>query len=757
MPRQAGLEYVLGPQKMAFKCTTFFFSLSSSPKQLYAIEFLSNQLMNQCKNKKCEVGKVIDQNSPRIGKVHPSPFSDNASMVDWYHPPCFFDAMLRTLAKTPVPMSTSDIEGWDGMESHDQAEISKLLADFVVLRKAKLSGAPTPKKPKKTAVTTDSPAPKASTKASVAAPAADWFSPSKPTKPAAPKASSAPSTSSSDSFGLKNMLDKTWYTYLAPLIAALPNADSMLSTFSQNLPNKSLLFEPLRNLAPSDINLIIIKNRTFKNAAMASGYPFNAENDKTLEFANSELSSFLRAARSHSNAQGNHVDWESYNSGKPSSWFLAMKQQGVLFIHRELSSDPSSSVNTSTAWDAVVLKIIKTIFSEREKSGTNSRGVVIALVGEHLSQLKRLIQHIHPRFQEKVPIRIVELPNPESEEFSDPGNNPIETLDTFLVETENKALTWFPDLQTIKEQPKIDPNDEISSKSAESKTTNGTSSTSVSSAPGSFPALPPMGGKMTSRVQLTSMDGKQDLDVGKFHRNFEGKSGTFLMRSVDVDASDSTLSSHLGVFTMGSGGSISFKCLATNPIMHCNGVGNSIAKPISNGDTIELRRGDLLDINGRTYRVDPYNFAKPPTNAYVNGAGGNSSKPHYTNTSFMDEDDFLEPREKDAKRPFEDNGDDDDVFKPQAKKTKKTKKPAELDWLDDDEDEAQDADGDSEYKPPKHGESKYDHIIDDGEDSDAEEAAFFADKRPICMHGSECYRTNPAHLAQYRHPPKIKK
>lgn len=650
---------------------------------------------------------------------------------------------MRTLAKTPVPMSTDDIQGWENLEASDQADVKPLLVQFAKDRTAKLNGT-APKKAKKAAATASTP--KASGKAAVAT-MDDWFSPTKssaPSKPsAAPKAPGTPANGASgpkDPYGLKQMLDGTWGAQLSPLINATPGIEKLLSTFSPNLPNKAHLFETLRGLSPVDVNLIIIKDRPYSSPAASSGFPFHDASVKTLANSKEPLSAFLRSARTHSNAQGNLVDWETYNSRNTTAWFEAVKQQGTLFLHRELSIDPNYA-NASTSWEAVVLKIIKNIFAAR--SEVDGNGVVVVLFGG-MDQLKREIQHIHKRFQEKVPVRIVDSTLPEDPEFQG-ETNLFETIDSFLLETDNDTMNWFPD-----DTPEPAPAHVPAPKAAPIAPKAAPIAPKKELGEEKFPAAPPMAGKMTSRVQLTSMDGRSNLDLGKLHRNFEGKSGTFLLRSVDLEADNPYLSARVAVFTMGAKGAISITVLSTNPIMYCPGNGAATARAITAGTTLDLKRGDILGFVGEdfTYRIDPYNFAHPPTNRYMPESGNGSASGHNsTNASFMD-DDVLEARAQDAKRPFAGDFEDDESFAPTVKKTKP--KAAALDWMDDDEEE-----GDGEYKPSKHGESAYDHIIDNKHDadSDEEEAAFFADKRPLCMYGSECHQKNPKHIAKYRHPP----
>jgi uracil DNA glycosylase len=642
-------------------------------------------------------------------------------MADWYHPPCFFDAMMRTKATTVVPESVDDIKGWELLQPEDEALLQPQLDEFLTHRKAKLNGT-LPKKPKApkasatSAMNIDAPspwiaAPKTPSKPKTAAP--DFFS-------ASPAASLKPKII--DKFGLRDILDKRWHPILAPLIEALPNIDKLLSTFSQFLPDRSKLFQALEDLDPAKTKLIILKDKPFMNAKSASGYALHDTSAPNLAAnSNPQLLAFLTAVRSHCNAQGNVVDWQTYSTRKPIAWFEAMKHQGVLMMNSQLSADPGT-VQPNTSWDAVVLKIIKTIFSERKAA--KAGGVVLVLCGENLEQMKRCIQRIHARFADAVPIRIVALPSPDSAEFATAGN-PIETIDAYLLETENTPPNWFPE--------------ELPPKAVKSAPAAGSSTASS----GSYPSKP-KNGKMTSRVQLTSMDGKADLDVGKFHRS--GPPGTFLMRSIDIDASDPTLSSHLARFEL-SGPKITITPLATNPIFHCSAGGNP-SRPAASVP-FEIKRGDLISFSAEnhTYRVDPYNFANPPTNRYQI----ESSKS--ANTSFMDLEDAPE-RAQDAKRIAENEA--DHLFSAALPVTKKTKKPAAMDWIDDDEDEDGLEGGDTEWKPSKHGgESAYDHIIDDGEvGSSDDEGIPVGDVRPMCKYGAACYRKNTDHLAQFRHPPK---
>jgi hypothetical protein len=719
-----------------------------------------------CKNKKCELGKVIDQHSVRIGKVHPSPFSEGASMADWYHPACFFDAMMRTLAKTLVPMSSDDIKGWEDLEAADEALLQPLLDEFVLNRKAKLAGT-LPKKPKApktpialSAATTSAASPSSSSKKTLhaAAPAsnADWFSPAPSPKKNPLHGSSAPSAShtpakSGDKHGLKAMLDPSWYAVLAPLIGAVPEMEQLLSTFCPNVPNKSRLFESLRGLDAGSVSLIIIDQKTsFLKQNSASGYPFNDAADKTLATANPQLSSFLRLCRTYNNAQGFIVDWEDYSTRAPQSWYEAMKKQGVLFLHRELSSDPNS-VAPNTTWDAVVLKIIKTVFVAREKNRLG--GVTIACFGEGLESLKRNLERILKRFYDPsnaVPLRFVVSPMPDNPAFTSDDSNPFEMIDTFLVELDCKPLDWFPEkegpIAPVASVAPIAPKSHISTPSV----ANSSSTDSKTK----YPSTPVLSGKMTSRLQLTSMDGKPGLDLGKFHRD-PAKKGSFLLRSLDLNRSDPLLSSHIATFTIADAKTISIVRHGTNPIFLLDSITGS-ATSLEVGQSYPLKRGDIMSFAGDeyTYRLDPYNFDNPPQNRYMieGGTGSNSTHASVHEEDHMEVD--LGPRLQDAKRPLEDFF--GDTTTSSVTTAPKKAKKGNMDWMDDDEDDDGLEDGDAEYRPSKHGESAYDHVIDDGEggDSDDDNAAFFADSRPICMYGSKCFRKNPAHLAQYKHPPK---
>lgn len=679
----------------------------------------------------------------RIGKIHPSPFSDDAVVADWYHPDCFFEAMLRTLAKTVVPMSAEDFKGWETMSPADEAWLQPMLDEFVGLRKQKLAG----KLPGKSAKLKNIPAHLASNKGShMISDDEDEFA-APPPKAASNKTTGAPTPSKklaitssplskspkpptpatpSDKYGLTHILDKKWQGKLMSLIKVLPEVDSMLSTFTSNVPSKAKIFESLNGLDPALIQLVVIKDKPFTDTKAASGYAFHNCTDKTLAEANSQLSGFLRAARSHSNAQGNLVDWETYNTRTPQSWYAGVKHQGVLMLNAQLSIDPASATTTSTLWDAVLLKILKTIFIERKKAGKG--GIVVVFCGKNLDQIRRSTERIFTRFQPDLNGRFLSLPLPDDPDFTS-TDNPFETIDALLLETACSPPKWFPEEELAKPE-------EVASTSA-------------------WAPAPVKTSKMTSRIQLTSLDGKANLDVGKFHRD-PSSPGSFIMRAVDLDAGEQSnfLSSHVAKFVIGKGGDLTITPLTSNGIFHGDAV-NFTPTELAKDEPSNLKRGDILGFLGADfkYRIDPYDFDNPPTNKYHSESGAKSM-----NSSMMEEE---EERAQDAKRPMSDTLDTDhemDAAKPSAKKAKKAA-PA-MDWMEDEGGELEP--GDYEYKPNKHDETASDYVIDDGEenhngdgDSGSEDVdELMVKQKPMCQYGASCYRKNPQHLAQFRHPPK---
>lgn len=99
-------------------------------------------------------------------------------------------------------------------------------------------------------------------------------------------------------------------------------------------------------------------------------------------------------------------------------------------------------------WGPIVLKIIKTVLEEK-KASSSQKGVVIALFGNQLSWLQHLIMKYHPRIKSAFSLRFLCTNSPDQSSFLE--ENPCEAIDSFLMETDNDPIEWFPDIsKTIK-------------------------------------------------------------------------------------------------------------------------------------------------------------------------------------------------------------------------------------------------------------------------------------------------------------------
>lgn len=76
-----------------------------------------------CKYPKCKA--KIEKESVRLGKVSPSPFSEGAEMVNWFHIECAFEQMSAS-TRTIRPESLEDLEGIEDLGEEDQEKIQKL-------------------------------------------------------------------------------------------------------------------------------------------------------------------------------------------------------------------------------------------------------------------------------------------------------------------------------------------------------------------------------------------------------------------------------------------------------------------------------------------------------------------------------------------------------------------------------------------------------------------------------------------------------
>eukprot|EP01147_Barroeca_monosierra_P002945 gene2945-5746_t len=104
-----------------------------------------------------ECKEKIDKGVLRIGKVTPSPFSDEGSMTSWFHIPCFFKQQMRARSTTQKVQDASDLEGFFQIEEDDRRTVKKAIDDFNETYSEKLSS----KTAKSTAKSTEAPSKKA--------------------------------------------------------------------------------------------------------------------------------------------------------------------------------------------------------------------------------------------------------------------------------------------------------------------------------------------------------------------------------------------------------------------------------------------------------------------------------------------------------------------------------------------------------------------------------------------------------------------
>ncbi|CAF4572164.1 unnamed protein product, partial [Didymodactylos carnosus] len=72
--------------------------------------------------KKCK--QKIEKGGLRLAKVVKNPFTDEGGeMKQYFHTNCMFDTLMNARATTQVIESTTDIDGWSGLQPADKEQI----------------------------------------------------------------------------------------------------------------------------------------------------------------------------------------------------------------------------------------------------------------------------------------------------------------------------------------------------------------------------------------------------------------------------------------------------------------------------------------------------------------------------------------------------------------------------------------------------------------------------------------------------------
>eukprot|EP00468_Gymnochlora_sp_CCMP2014_P013348 CAMPEP_0167765264 /NCGR_PEP_ID=MMETSP0110_2-20121227/14573_1 /TAXON_ID=629695 /ORGANISM="Gymnochlora sp., Strain CCMP2014" /LENGTH=327 /DNA_ID=CAMNT_0007652923 /DNA_START=70 /DNA_END=1053 /DNA_ORIENTATION=- len=93
---------------------------------------------------KCKKSKVkIEKGEIRIGKIVKNPFHEDSTQTQWFKVEPFFEGQLKARKTTKTVQSTSDLIGYDNLDSKGQEKVTAALQNYLELKDK-----PKPKKPR---------------------------------------------------------------------------------------------------------------------------------------------------------------------------------------------------------------------------------------------------------------------------------------------------------------------------------------------------------------------------------------------------------------------------------------------------------------------------------------------------------------------------------------------------------------------------------------------------------------------------------
>jgi len=125
-------------------------------------------------------------------------------------------------------------------------------------------------------------------------------------------------------------------------------------------------------------------------------------------------------------------------------WFMSTAKQGVLWLNMSLTSSTEDSAQEraihESFWSPIVSEIIRMIFYAKVES-TKQDGLVFVLLGKHFSEFKKVIQNLHSDIMGAVPIQIIEGSSPVLETFL--NTNYFKSINKDLEELESSVIDWW--------------------------------------------------------------------------------------------------------------------------------------------------------------------------------------------------------------------------------------------------------------------------------------------------------------------------
>ncbi|KAF2071785.1 hypothetical protein CYY_006892 [Polysphondylium violaceum] len=468
-------------------------------------------------------------------------------------------------------------------------------------------------------------------------------------------------------------------------------------------------------------------------------------------------------------------------------------------------------------WLPVVSEIIRTIFYAKVES-TKQDGIVFVLLGKHFSEFKKVIQNLHSDIMGAVPIQIIEGVSPVLETFLNSNyfksiNKDLQDLNSTVIdwwrpkpdddyeeeeeeeedeenevddhqpseEVEEKAQVkskvHSPDINnsnSSKNKLGIHPSESIMPSEASTNVFDINSvlklktaaapivpSTSASISPPSTPTKSNNSQSLPASSPSPSTPSSKPIcdlimEDGSILQLEEGKEVTLGRNLLPAECKDKAVSRNQAKVTFKK--ALGIYCVELTPLGQ-----NPMTQTIDNEPTnlqinvpVFLEDGETFYLVSTKYPMkirfpkgvpgarkdSPSTLSKPPSQSPAKSTPTTTTTT--TASSQSSQSSSSSNANKNNKRKNDSDNEEKTPKKPQAPKKKKApskKKNDEPYDMDEDYD-----DSDDDYVPPD------DFDNDDFDDSYTIQTR--SSDKPMCKYGSGCYRKNPEHLKEFRHPKK---
>ncbi|EGC37015.1 hypothetical protein DICPUDRAFT_87156 [Dictyostelium purpureum] len=272
------------------------------------------------------------------------------------------------------------------------------------------------------------------------------------------KTSASTSKSNKKPFLLSSVLSKKWFDSLDTVLTQnKPLFEEIVGEKrnSSYLPISSQIFSSLNFVgSPKDCKVVFFGLSPNNKKETSCGFSFcDASADKwKLYNIKASTKNLIRAALIDRGFITKDDTLDSIQealkevdlpSDNPRDWFKSTAKQGVLWLNSSLTSvedEDKVPVKVENYWKPVVNEIIRAIFNNKLEE-ENPSPTVVVLLGKQLSQLKNEIELIHSEFMGAVPVEYVEGVSPFLETFL--NENYFKKINSYLETHGSKPIDWW--------------------------------------------------------------------------------------------------------------------------------------------------------------------------------------------------------------------------------------------------------------------------------------------------------------------------